>query len=346
MIVFQGLNLLSRIAYYMAQQCSIDSALMHTNPETTLPLPDQKALSQRWIMLNHYTLSQLGLPQNIGNEIHRISVYTLQNRRLSVGFHIDHRSFGTPFLAKICQMGHVNTLYPEPENILPFNDQTPCWLSHHKLAPHSLVRSPVGFARQIILKTRGDHHGGFQVFDWPTVMGFLPISATETALVYCCSDAEKIDLPLCSSFESHLKKIMGSTSLNFESIERVGPATPLFSGHASSYRHGIHGLFGEAAHCTHPLAGQGLNMGIADALSLNHISKHVSEHHRLIQIFEKKRWLSNSLIHKFCQQLSGNSARWWAPAMFRAFHRSEAFQRNLFTSAMQIDNSPDLEFTP
>ena len=344
MIVFQGLNLLNRIAYYLAQQYSLDSTLMHTTPDKTLPPPDQESLSQRWILLNQYSLNHMQLPESFGHEIHRVHVNSITRGRFSRGFQINRQSLGVPYLAKTCQIGLLNDLYPIPEHVLPHDPNTHTWCSHNLQGNPETPKSFVGFARQIILKTKGDHHCAFQIFDWPVIMGFLPISQDRTVLVYCCSDAEKNDQPLTAGFHNTMEKLLEQTTLSLEGIESIGPAVTVFSGHSVSYRQGIHGLFGEAVQRTHPLAGQGFNMGIGDALCLIHLSEHLHDHYQLIQFFEKQRWLSNSMMNKFCHQLSMSSARWWAPSLFRAFNRSESFQKNLFTLALQLDRPDGLEF--
>lgn len=345
MIVFQGLNLLSRMAYYMAQKHSIDVGLMHSSTSKTIHIKEQEAISQRWVLINQYSLEHLELPSDFGHEIHRLQTYTLHRGNFLPGFQVASHSLEVPFLGKMCHIGALNALYamPEPEHILEFNPELPSWCSQKTHAPDNISPTLLGFARQIILNTKGDHHCAFQIFDWPLVLGLLPINEHQTVLVYSTSDPEKIDKPLSPDFEFELAKLLKPTPLSLVSIEKVGEVAPLQSYHANSYRDRANGLFGEAIHKIHPLAGQGLNMGIADALCLLELCQDNIDHYDLIQKFEKNRWLNNAMIHNFCQQMSLSSARWWAPPLFRAFNRSKALQQKFFSYALQIDTKKELE---
>lgn len=345
MIVFQGLNLLSRIAYYVGQQQGIDVALMHNQAPKNLNPLDRDLISERWVLLNHYSLSHLHLPNDFGHPIYRLHTYTSHRGHFYPGFQVAASALDVPFLGKLCHIGALNELYkaPEPSQILEFDRDRPSWCSHHLHRPSETPTNMLGHARQIILKTHGDQHCAFQIFDWPCIMGFLPISPTQTVLVYSTSDLEKIDAPLKPDFESLLHHLLKNTPLRFDGVEKVGEAVPLVAYHTTSYRYQNLGLFGEATHKIHPLAGQGLNMGIADAVCLLELSTECPAHYELITEFEKHRWLNNAMIQNFCSQLSLSSARWWAPALFRAFNRSQIFKRKFFTYALQIQQEKIFE---
>jgi hypothetical protein len=337
MIVFEGLNLLSRMAFYLAEQYSIDCRIM-SGPHDYHPLSAHNQLvSNRWVFLNQYSGHYLRLDKNVGQKIIRLNTYTTSRGALFMGFQLQASELGIPYLGQICALSDIDKLYQPPTSaILSFDPSISSWCSHHLYRPPELCYRSVGSARQLILNTKGDHECAFQIFDWPLIMGFLPLNADKTVLVYSTTDAEKIDWPLSSDFLPWLCNLLKQTPLCVDTIDSIGPAVSLQSYHSSSYRYQSKGLFGEAAHKVHPLAGQGLNMGIADALFLLALSLKCSDHYDLISAFESKRWLKNAMIYHFTQEVAQSMTKWWFPGILRAFHRSLPLQKKVLSYGLQF----------
>ena len=98
----------------------------------------------------------------------------------------------------------------------------------------------------------------------------------------------------CKELESKVESELGKFSL----LEEI-KSFPLHQLHTKKYFNGRSVVIGDAAHTIHPLAGQGLNLGIADAESLIRsilIAKRTSQDIGSIEVlqrFQKDRFLRN-----------------------------------------------------
>jgi 2-polyprenyl-6-methoxyphenol hydroxylase-like FAD-dependent oxidoreductase len=118
-------------------------------------------------------------------------------------------------------------------------------------------------------------HGGLarQWFRSPDVLALLPFDrgapGRSYALVWSLPDARAAEMLACSdaAFEAAL---MDATAAAAGQLQLAGPraAWPLAIGSAKPLCGAGWVLVGDCAHVVHPLAGQGLNLGLADVAAL------------------------------------------------------------------------------
>jgi 2-octaprenylphenol hydroxylase len=100
-------------------------------------------------------------------------------------------------------------------------------------------------------------------------LALLPIDDGRCSIVWSTTP-EKADDLMALSDSAFCDRLTRASEAVLGEIVEVGPRGlfPLRLGHAESYcRHGFV-LVGDAAHAMHPLAGQGVNLGFMDAMTL------------------------------------------------------------------------------
>ena len=114
-----------------------------------------------------------------------------------------------------------------------------------------------------------NNHTAFQIFTKIGPLAFLPISPTETSVVYSIKGKKKIDL------ETMIKKY--NTKYKISKINKV-LSFELESSNLRSYQHENIIAFGDLLHKLHPLAGQGFNMTIRDIKKIYELIKFKKDH--------------------------------------------------------------------
>ena len=104
-----------------------------------------------------------------------------------------------------------------------------------------------------------------QIFTKNGPLAFLPISQTETSVVYSAKDEKNIN------FEASIKKY--NTKYNITKINKFISFELKLSSLRTYYHENII-AFGDMLHKLHPLAGQGFNMSIRDIKKINDLIKH------------------------------------------------------------------------
>ena len=127
------------------------------------------------------------------------------------------------------------------------------------------------FAHISILKHKKllNNNTASQIFTKKGPLAFLPISPTETSIVYSAKGKKDIDLDyLIKKYNSKYDILKINKFTSFE----------LKSSNLRSYYHENIIAFGDLLHKLHPLAGQGFNMTIRDIKEINQLIKFKKEH--------------------------------------------------------------------
>jgi 2-octaprenyl-3-methyl-6-methoxy-1,4-benzoquinol hydroxylase/2-octaprenylphenol hydroxylase len=154
----------------------------------------------------------------------------------------------------------------------------------------SAVRSAAGIGQQYwdygqqgivaVVKTAIANHGlAWQRFLPGGPVAFLPLDNGTSSIVWSQPDAEALRLlglseqAFCDALNNALgvDPVAGSAAgFLFGSVTECGPraAFPLRMQVSDTYAAGSLVLMGDAAHVVHPLAGQGVNIGLLDAAAL------------------------------------------------------------------------------
>ncbi len=147
------------------------------------------------------------------------------------------------------------------------------------------------------IETSGSHQEtAWQRFMPDGPLAFLPLSDGSSSIVWSTSPEhahELLDMN-DSSFLDSLQETFGD---KLGRMLGCGPRAgfPLRMQHARQYTQSRLALIGDAAHTIHPLAGQGVNLGLADAATLaevivqaHHKHQDIGEH-RVLRRFERWR---------------------------------------------------------
>lgn len=115
----------------------------------------------------------------------------------------------------------------------------------------------------------GHHETAWQRFLPDGPLAFLPLRDNHCSIVWSTSPEQAAAL-LEMEDEAFLEALQESFGDRLGRMESVGPrgAFPLRLQHAEQYVMPRVALVGDAAHTVHPLAGQGVNLGLADAACL------------------------------------------------------------------------------
>ncbi len=146
--------------------------------------------------------------------------------------------------------------------------------------------------------------GAWQRFLPTGPLAFLPVSADQYSIVWTTTDTEADYLLTLDddAFMTALSEALGPCEIgNIVSLGKRA-AFPLRLQHSVAYCKPRIALVGDAAHTIHPLAGQGVNLGLMDVADLSQIIAQAYNKHRdigvysLLRKYERKRKGRNLLV--------------------------------------------------
>ena len=154
------------------------------------------------------------------------------------------------------------------------------------------------------VKTERHHqHTAWQRFLPTGPLAFLPLTDGYSSIVWSTSpeEAERLLESNKDVFKAELEQAFDS---RLGAITELGPrgVFPLKGRHAAHYVNAHLALIGDAAHTIHPLAGQGVNLGFADACALAevileaHAAKKAIGAFKTLRRYERNRRADNQLM--------------------------------------------------
>jgi 2-octaprenylphenol hydroxylase len=168
---------------------------------------------------------------------------------------------------------------------------------------HSRVRDAAGIQLEqspyeqkgvvcVVASTKHHQYTAWQRFLPTGPLAFLPLADGRCSIVWSATDSEA-DRLLALSADDFCRELEQAFELTLGAVKSVGEraAFPLIRRHAEHYVAPGVVLIGDAAHTIHPLAGQGVNLGVLDAASLAQV---ISE-----AVRDRREFASMPVLRKF-----------------------------------------------
>jgi len=164
------------------------------------------------------------------------------------------------------------------------------------LAGLSVMREDYGQKGLVtVVKTEQAHQNtAWQRFLSGGPLAFLPLDNGYSSIVWTLP-ADRADRHLKQSEDEFKRVLAEALDYRLGAITDIGPraAFPLMGSQASAYIATGVALVGDSAHTIHPLAGQGVNLGIKDAVALAELLSPLSSRewgsHKRLRQYERAR---------------------------------------------------------
>lgn len=210
-----------------------------------------------------------------------------------LGFIIENRALikalwehlaACPSVTILCPSRPDKIIYPAGGGVqLILEDQTilPAELIVGADGSHSWVREQMGVKTQersyeqqalitVVHSVRSHQNTGWQSFLPTGPLGVLPLADNQTSAIVwsnTLAQAQRLMLLSPQDFNQELTQALGSRLGMMTALAPI-KQIPLIMRHAEQYVQPYFALIGDAAHTIHPLAGQGVNLGLLDAAVL------------------------------------------------------------------------------
>ena len=132
------------------------------------------------------------------------------------------------------------------------------------------------------VRTEQDHEKtAWQRFLPTGPLAFLPLSNGDCSIVWSC-EQDAVDELIQLNDTDFAQRLTEAFESKLGAVKQVGPRKTfaLSSAQVTRYVDSRCALIGDAAHVVHPLAGQGVNLGMADAAALAQVLVEARAHHK------------------------------------------------------------------
>jgi len=200
------------------------------------------------------------------------------------------------------------------------------------------------------IRTQRAHAGtAFQRFLPTGPLAFLPLEGNRSSIVWS-ADAEFAQTLLALDDAAFIARLSEASARVLGEVVEAGPRLSFPLGHARAreYVRARVALCGDAAHSIHPLAGQGLNLGLLDAASLAEVLRDATAARRdigaLATLRRYERWRKGDNIAMFAVtdglkrlfQAQSTWLTWGRNRGFDAVDRIPPLKRLLISRAMGL----------
>lgn len=318
----------------------ISPVSLAVNPEASAQAP----FPLTWFLnLNSLQTLNRFMPKEYLNYVSNMNVYSLsENNYLLGSYRLASEQLNLKYLgATIDSQSFFDHLLSTPDNQKHYYrplEKSDILIDTQLEAEQKEITESLGVASTGFLEIKKSDfkpNTAWQIFTPSWILGLLPHNDKFYHFVFSSSE----DLPFPSlQLETIFKKLninLGSTPY------KLSPAVQIRTFHRRNYRHSKKVLLADALHQIHPLAGQGLNLGIADLkVFLQTLENNPKSNIGLIQEnLIKHRYAKNELMYQFCKHTFYAKSSFGLNLGLNLFDRFDLIKQILFEHYQQCEFS-------